>query len=61
MTKKHITCSELIEQLQKYPKDATVRIYNEEICPDADFFVVSVDYQTYNEANEVDLYVEENK
>jgi len=54
-----MTNEQLIKELQKHPKDATVRIYHETLCPDADFYVREVEYDVENVANEVTLYIKQ--
>jgi len=50
---KALTVKQLIKQLQKCPQDATVRIFHTELCPDADFYIVTAEYDQDNAANEV--------
>ena len=53
--KKALTVKQLIKQLKKFPQDATVRIFDKQLCPDADYYVIQAECQSYNSANEVDL------
>ena len=55
-----MTVKELIKQLKKFPKDATVCSYDttETVEQDVnDFRVISCEYDAENEANEVTLYI----
>jgi hypothetical protein len=52
-----MSVSDLIARLEQLPHSASVRIFDTELCPDADYYITSADYDVTNEANEVTLFV----